>query len=172
MAPKFVWFRAGNAQPLHQQAVRLHLHEVARRRVQKPSTKRLRSPRPRRPARCCCCARCRPPPCCAPTGLAICSSPSDHVASMRSSAPQRRVEMPNTMWFQRQTASGLRSSGRFVRRTASAGSFLSSVANSLPRSVVTTKFPSSPASSRAARLVARPTVSAFLFCRGLRRPPG
>ena len=42
----------------------------------------------------------------------------------------------------------------------------SSVANSLPRSVVTTKFPSSPVSSRAARLVARPTVSAFLFCRG------
>ena len=33
--------------------------------------------------------------------------------------------------------------GRFVRRTAS-GSSLSSVANSLPRSVVTTKFPSSP----------------------------
>ena len=28
------------------------------------------------------------------------------------------------------------------------------------------KFPSSPVSSRAARLVARPTVSAFLFCRG------
>ena len=41
-----------------------------------------------------------------------------------------------------------------------------SVANSLPRSVVTTKFLSSPVSSRAARLVARPTVSAFLFCRG------
>ena len=32
--------------------------------------------------------------------------------------------------------------------------------------VVATKFPSSPISSRAARLVARPTVSAFLFCRG------
>ena len=31
---------------------------------------------------------------------------------------------------------------------------------------MTTKFPSSPVSSRAARLVARPTVSAFLFCRG------
>ena len=46
------------------------------------------------------------------------------------------------------------------------GSSLSSVANSLPRSVVTTKFPSPPVSSRAARLVARPTVSAFLFCRG------
>ena len=55
---------------------------------------------------------------------------------------------------------------RFVRRTASAGSSRSSAANSLPRSVVTTKFPSSPVSSRAARLVARPTVSAFLFCRG------
>ena len=64
------------------------------------------------------------------------------------------------------TAMALRSSGRFVRCTASAGSSLSSVANSLPRSVVTTKFPSSPVSSRAARLVARPTVSAFLFCRG------
>ena len=34
------------------------------------------------------------------------------------------------------------------------------------RSVVTTKFPSFLVSSRAARLVARPTVSAFLFCRG------
>ena len=54
------------------------------------------------------------------------------------------------------TAMALRSSGRFVRP---------SVANSLPRSVVTTKFPSSPVSSRAARLVARPAVSAFLFCR-------
>ena len=31
---------------------------------------------------------------------------------------------------------------------------------------MTTKFPSSPVSSRTARLVARPTVSAFLFCRG------
>ena len=60
----------------------------------------------------------------------------------------------------------LRSSGRFVRCTASAGSSRSSAANSLPRSVVTTKFLSSPVSSRAARLVARPTVSAFLFCRG------
>ena len=58
-----------------------------------------------------------------------------------------------------------RSSGRFVRCTAFSGSFLSSVANSLPRSVVTTKL-SSPVSSFAARLVARPTVSAFLFCRG------
>ena len=42
----------------------------------------------------------------------------------------------------------------------------SSVANSLPRSVVTTKFLSSPVSSFAAHLVARPTVSAFLFCKG------
>ena len=56
--------------------------------------------------------------------------------------------------------------GRFVRRTASAGNFRFSAANLLPRSVVTTKFPSSPVSSRAARLVARPTVSAFLVCRG------
>ena len=63
------------------------------------------------------------------------------------------------------TAMALRSSGRFVRCTASAGNSRSSVANLLPRSVVTTKFPSSPVSSRAARLVARPTVSAFLFCR-------
>ena len=54
-------------------------------------------------------------------------------------------------------------------RAASSGARLpraASVANSLPRSVVTTKFPSSPVSSRAARLVARLTVSAFLFCRG------
>ena len=63
----------------------------------------------------------------------------------------------------RSLAMALRSSGRFVRCTASAGSSRSSVANSLPRSVVTTKFPSSPVSSRAARLVARPTVLAFLF---------
>ena len=46
---------------------------------------------------------------------------------------------------------------------------VSSVANSLPRSVVTTKFLSSPVSSRAARLVARPTVSAFV---GGRAQPG
>ena len=53
-----------------------------------------------------------------------------------------------------------------LRPVDGSGSSRSSVANSLPRSVVTTKFPSSPVSSRAARLVARPTVSAFLFCRG------
>ena len=47
---------------------------------------------------------------------------------------------------------------------SSAGSSRSSVANSLPRSVVTKKFLSSPVSSCVARLVARPTVSAFLFC--------
>ena len=72
-----------------------------------------------------------------------------------------------SVWMPRSTtAMALRSSGRFVRCTASTGSSRSSVANSLPRSVVTTKFPSSPVSSFAARLVARPTVSAFLFCRG------
>ena len=72
-----------------------------------------------------------------------------------------------SVWIPRSTtAVALRSSGRFVRCTASAGSSRSSVANSLPRSVVTTKFLSSPVSSCVARLVARPTVSAFLFCRG------
>ena len=65
-----------------------------------------------------------------------------------------------SVWMPRSTtAMALRSSGRFVWCTAS-GNSRSSVTNSLPRSVVTTKFPSS------ARLVARPTVSAFLFCRG------
>ena len=56
--------------------------------------------------------------------------------------------------------------GNGVAVLGPAGSSRSSVANSLPRSVVTTKFPLSPVSSFAARLVARPTVSAFLFCRG------
>ena len=50
------------------------------------------------------------------------------------------------VWMPRSTtAMALRLSGRFVRCTAS-GSSRSSVANSLPRSVVTTKFPSSPVS--------------------------
>ena len=98
-----------------------------------------------------------------------------HVAVLRVEAPRRVCRRSEgarvlhrlfSVWMPRSTtAMALRSSGRFVRRTASAGSSRSSVANSLPRSVVTTKFPSSPVSSRAARLVARPT-SAFLFCRG------
>ena len=99
-------------------------------------------------------ARCRPrPP--AQSGL--------HCPPLRATLVARSFF---SVWMPRSTtAMALRSSGRFVRCTAS-GSSRSSVANSLPRSVVTTKFPSSPVSSRAARLVARPTVSAFLFCRG------
>ena len=55
-----------------------------------------------------------------------------------------------SVWMPRSTtAMALRSSGRFVRCTAFSGSSRPSVANSLPRSVVTTKFPSSPVSSRA-----------------------
>ena len=53
---------------------------VAQRKLLRRRRRPERSPRPRRPARCCCCARCRPPPCC------VCSSPSGHAASMRSSA--------------------------------------------------------------------------------------
>ena len=46
-----------------------------------------------------------------------------------------------SVWIPRSTtAVALRPSGRFVRCTASASSFRSSVANLLPRSVVTTKF--------------------------------
>ena len=51
---------------------------------------------------------------------------------------------------------------RALRAVHAAGRSRSSVENSLPRSVVTTKFLSSPTSSCVARLVAWPTVSAIV----------
>ena len=78
------------------------------------------------------------------------NKPSDSLAWFDAGSPNPPCAPPS--WPGPSSASGcpgpppLRSSGRFVRCTASAGSSRSSVANSLPRSVVTTKFPSSPVS--------------------------
>ena len=94
-------------------------------------------------------------------------------APSRAAALRRRQQRPATgrcrcpaapAALQLQQSPGPPCCGRSWRPRPPAAACTASAGSS--RSSVTTKFPSSPVSSRAARLVARPTVSAFLFCRG------
>ena len=71
-----------------------------------------------------------------------------------------------SVWMPRSTtAMALRSSGRFVRCTASFGQLPVQRGELVAQVCRDHEVP--VVSSRAARLVARPTVSAFLFCSGL-----